>query len=90
MKKSILVLGRRDHAEAMRIAAGLTIFGHRVSLVFMDRPVADTEQNRAMAELLELSDIAPETSVPGQEGLPLLTADELGAHLRAADLVVNA
>jgi hypothetical protein len=89
VKKHVLVLARRDHGEAMRVAAGLTIFGHRVSLVFMDRPVADTEQNRAMAELLELSDIAPETTVPGQEGLPPLTAAELGERLRAADIVVN-
>lgn len=89
MKKRVLILGRRDHAEAMRVAAGLTIFGHRVSLVFMDRPVADTEENRAMAELLALSDIVPETTVPGQQGLTPLTARELGERLRLADVVVN-
>lgn len=89
MKKHVLVLARRDHAEAMRVAAGLTIFGHQVSLVFMDRPVADTAQNRAMAELLELSDIAPETTVAGQEGLTPLTAADLGERLCAADIVVN-
>ena len=37
-EKAILVLARRDHAEAMRVAAGLTIFGHRVGLVFMTEP----------------------------------------------------
>ena len=55
----ILVLGRRDHAEAMRVAAGLTIFGHGVDLVFVDRVVEETDENIAQAELLELSDIAP-------------------------------
>ena len=42
--KSILVLARRDHAEAMRVAAGLTIFGHQVGLVFMREAVAETEE----------------------------------------------
>ena len=56
-EKSILVLGRRDHTEAMRVAAGLTIFGHAVRLVFMTEPVAESDENAAQAELLELSDI---------------------------------
>lgn len=57
--RHILVLGQRDHAEAMRVAAGLTIFGHHVDLVFTDRVVEETDENIAQAELLELSDIAP-------------------------------
>ena len=48
-EKSILVLARRDHAEAMRVAAGLTIFGHQVGLVFMTAPVAETEETAANA-----------------------------------------
>jgi 1,4-alpha-glucan branching enzyme len=52
--KKIVLLGRRDQAEAMRVAAGLTIFGHEVRLVFMGREVADTADNREQAELLEL------------------------------------
>ena len=31
--RNLLVLGRRNHTEAMRVAAGLTIFGHKVRLV---------------------------------------------------------
>ena len=45
--RSVLLLGRRDHAEAMRVAAGLTIFGHRVRLVMMGEPVADSAENAA-------------------------------------------
>lgn len=66
-KRQLLVLGRRNHAEAMRVAAGLTIFGHRVRLVFMTSPVAETAENAEQAELLELSDIVPETTVAGTE-----------------------
>jgi len=88
--KQILVLGRRDHTEAMRVAAGLTIFGHDVRLVFMTEPVADTEANAAQAELLELSDIAPETTVEEMaEDLPFLDATALGEAIAKADRVVN-
>jgi hypothetical protein len=88
-KRNLLVLARRDHAEAMRVAAGLTIFGHRVRLVFMDRPVAETPENAAMAELLALSEITPETTVTAQADLTLLDAATLGAALAEADAVIN-
>ena len=84
------MLARRDHAEAMRVAAGLTIFGHAVSLVFMDRPVADTAENAANAELLELTGIEPQTTVAEMaEDLPLLDAAGLAAALADADAVLS-
>lgn len=86
-EKSIVLLGRRDHTEAMRVAAGLTIFGHRVRLVLMDREVEDTPENRAQAELLELSDIEPETTVAGTD-LPHLSAGALAELMADADAVV--
>ncbi|MFA7428687.1 MAG: hypothetical protein WCZ23_00870 [Rhodospirillaceae bacterium] len=89
-EKDILVLGRRDHTEAMRVAAGLTIFGHRVRLVFMTGPVAETEANAEQAELLELSEVEPETTVPAMaDMLPLLDTVGLAAALKAADHVVS-
>jgi hypothetical protein len=88
--KNILVMARRDHTEAMRVAAGLTIFGHAVRLVFMTEPVAETEANAEQAELLELSDIVPETTVAEMGGeLALLDGDALGAAIVAADRVLN-
>ncbi len=88
--KKILVLGRRDHTEAMRVAAGLTIFGHEVRLVFMTGPVADSDENAAQAELLELSDIVPETTVAEMgDDLALLDAAALAAAIADADRVVS-
>jgi len=88
--KNILVLGRRDHTEAMRVAAGLTIFGHEVRLVFMTEPVADTEANAEQAELLELSDIEPETTVAEMaDDVPFLDAAALGEAITKADRVVT-
>jgi hypothetical protein len=89
-EKKLLVLARRDHAEAMRVAAGLTIFGHAVSLVFMDRPVEESAENAANAELLELSGIAPQTTVGAMaDDLPVLDADGLAAALAGADAVLS-
>ena len=89
-RKSILVLARRDHGEAMRVAAGLTIFGHAVRLVFMAAPVAETEANAELAELLQISEITPETTVPEMANdLALLDAAALGAAIAASDRVIS-
>ena len=89
-EKKLLVLARRDHAEAMRVAAGLTIFGHAVSLVFMDRPVEESAENAANAELLELTGIEPQTTVAAMaDDLPLLDAAGLADAITAADAVLS-
>jgi hypothetical protein len=86
--KTILLLGRRDHTEAMRVAAGLTIFGHRVRLVFMNTSVADTPENAEQFELLELADISPETTV-AEEQLPWLDTAALAEAMLEADCVMS-
>lgn len=89
-EKGILVLARRDHGEAMRVAAGLTIFGHRVGLVFMSGPVAETAENAANAELLEMTGIAPQTTVAAMaDELPLLDAPALATAMADADIVLS-
>ncbi len=87
MKKSIVLLGRADHAEAMRVAAGLTISGHKVRLVFMTGPVEESTENEKQAELLELSEIEPETTVAGQE-IPHLDVAALSMAMLEADAVI--
>ncbi|MFO1299113.1 MAG: hypothetical protein U1F17_01735 [Burkholderiaceae bacterium] len=89
-EKNLLVLARRDHAEAMRVAAGLTIFGHRVSLVFMTGPVEETPENAANAELLELTGIEPQTCVAAMaDELPLLDAAGLARAIASSDAVLS-
>ena len=86
--KQLLVLGRRNHTEAMRVAAGLTIFGHQVRLVFMAGPVEENEENAEQAELLELSDIVPETTVAGTE-LDQVEPAELAMAMVESEAVIN-
>lgn len=89
-QKSIILLARRDHAEAMRVAAGLTIYGHEVRLVFMDRPVSDEDAQSEQAELLELCEIEPETTVEEMSGvLKYLSPAELASALSESDTVLN-
>lgn len=88
MQKRMLVLGRRDHTEAMRVAAGLTIFGHKVRLVFMTGPVAETAENLEQAETLELCDIEPETTVAGED-LRHLDSHMLALALIESDAVIS-
>ena len=89
-QKKILVLARRDHREAMRVSAGLTIFGHEVRLVFMSHPVTEEIGTSEQAELLELSGIEPETTLAEMaELLPLLGPDALAEAIVQAEQVVN-
>ena len=44
-EKKIQVLARNDHNEAMSVAGGLTIFGHSVEIVFVNRPIEETPAN---------------------------------------------
>ncbi len=85
--KSILILGRRDPTEAMRVAAGLTIFNHTLNVVFLV-PVPDSPENTEMAELLEFSDVEAKTTVPDQS-LPHIGTDALAAAVLSADEVIN-
>lgn len=89
MPKTVLVLARRDHTEAMRVAAGITIMNHAVRLVFMTEPVADTAANAEQAETLELAGVEAETTVAAMaDQLPLLDAGALAAAIAAADHVL--
>jgi hypothetical protein len=89
-KKRILVLGRRDHTEAMRVAAGLTVAGHDIRLIFMNKAVEETAENELQAELLDLSDIVPETTVPTMANdLNFLNAKDLANAISNSDSIIN-
>jgi len=86
--KNLLVLARRDHAEGMRVAAGLTIAGHDVKLVFMDRVVEDSEENAEQVETLELCDIEPVTTVANDD-IPEIDDAKLSMWMLEADSVIS-
>jgi len=88
--RKITVLGRKNHAEAMRVAAGLTIYGHEVRLIIMNEKVAENDENSKMAELLELAEIVPETTVSEMDDdLKYLDSIELSKVLIESEQIIN-
>jgi len=85
--RTITVLARRDVLEAMRVAAGITIFGHQVNLVLM-RELPKGSATQEQLELLELADIEPTTTLADQS-LPQLATDALCQVLTNADVVLS-
>lgn len=89
-EKNILVLSRRDPQEAMRVAAGLTIFGHGVRLVFMGEALSEDDMQCENAELLDLAGIEPETTNTAMaELLDLLEPAALADAITASDGVIS-
>ena len=87
-EKKILVLARNDHTEAMRVAGGLTIFGHSVEIVFVDRPIDETPENLEQAELLEITEIEP-VSLVSDPNMETINQAEFASRLLRADHVYS-
>ena len=88
--RKITVLGRDNHSEAIRVAAGLTIYGHEVRIVFMNEPVSETEENTKQSELLELADIIPETTISEMaDDFPFLDSAALAQVIDESDHIIN-
>ena len=88
--RKITVLGRDNHSEAMRVAAGLTIYGHEVRIVFMNEPVSETEENTKQSELLELADIIPETTISEMaDDFLFLDSAALAQVIDESDHIIN-
>ena len=90
IEKNVLVLAKNDNKEAMRVAAGLTISGHRIELVFVGPILSPDELDGEKLELLELSDIYPLTTNMDMKNLfPILSDDKLADKIINSDVVIN-
>ena len=87
MNKEICVLGRRDITEAMRVASGLTILGHRVKLIFCSI-VPGNETTKEQVELLELAEIEPLSAVEGND-MEVLSPDAISHLIQASDGILS-
>lgn len=82
--KKILVMARDDAEEAMRVAAGLTIFGHEVCFLFADE-FEVTPRFEENAELLELADVDEITTLVPFAECDQVSADQAAMFLAEAD-----
>ena len=86
--KSVLVVARRDPLEAMRVAAGITVFGHRAELVFAHGPLEVVPAVEEIAELLDLAEISPR-SLHDDDEVPGISDDDFHALVESVDFVIN-
>ena len=87
-EKTVVVIARRDPVEAMRVAAGITVFGHHVSLVFAHGLLELSPEVRESAELIELADVTP-FSLCNDPEIPDLPAHLFAGLLEKSDAVIN-
>ncbi len=87
-EKTVVVIARRDPVEAMRVAAGITVFGHHVSLVFAHGLLELSPEVVEGAELLELAEVAPFSLFDDPE-VPDLPAHSFAGLLEKSDAVIN-
>ena len=86
--KNILVIAISDHVEAMRVASGLTIYGHEVQLVFADRCLEESDETIAQAETLDLADITP-VSLLDDPLMERINQDEFRALTESANHILS-
>ena len=87
-EREIVVIARSDPAEAMRVASGVTIFGHKVSLIFAHGPLQLTPLVIECAELLSYTDVEPVSLFDDPE-VPKIEAAGLEEILNQAEVVIN-
>ena len=85
--KNILVVATEDPLEAMRVAAGLTIFGHEVTFLF-SLSVEVSEAFRKAAELLELAEVDKIYSLEPFEECEVADARRVENLWRESDLAL--
>ena len=78
------MMARDDAEEAMRVAAGLTIFGQEVRFLFADE-FEVTPRFEENAELLELADVDEITTLAPFAECDQVSADQAAMFLAEAD-----
>jgi len=86
-EKKVAMLVRRNQPEALRVAGGLTLTDHEVSVYVLDRPLADSEAVQEQLEVLDFADIEPVPAYPGGEGG--VSPEQLASRLAGCDLVLS-
>jgi hypothetical protein len=85
--KHILVVATSDPLEAMRVAAGLTIFGHQVSFLF-SRVIEVSKEVEQAVELMELAEIDQIFAMEEFEDCVVLRGLDVAHLWKSADLAM--
>ncbi len=88
MQKNIAVLTRDRQDEAIRMSAGLILADDAIQLFVLDRKLEPTEANTMNVELLKDMDQKVYTNFPGNEGMELLSNEQIAAKLLECDNIL--
>lgn len=86
-QKHILVVATADPLEAMRVAAGLTIFGHQVSFLF-SRSIEIDEEVEKGVELMALAEIDQIFAMEEFEDCAVVHGSDIAQLWKRADLAM--
>lgn len=88
MQKNIAILTRDRQDEAIRMSAGMILADDAVQLFVLDRKLEPTEANTMNVELLKDMDQKVYTNFPGNDGMELLTNEQIAAKLLECDNII--
>ena len=88
MQKNIAILTRDRQDEAIRMSAGMILADDAVHLFVLDRKLDPTEANTMNVELLKDMDQKVYTNFAGNDGMELLTNEQIAAKLLECDNIL--
>jgi hypothetical protein len=88
MQKNIAILTRDRQDEAIRMSAGMILADDAVHLFVLDRKLDPTEANTMNVELLKDMDQKVYTNFAGNDGMELLSNEQIAAKLLECDNIL--
>jgi hypothetical protein len=88
MQKKIAIVVRDRQDEALRMAVGAILADDTIEVYVLDRKVAESEDNTMNLEMMEELDFKICTNFQGNEGMQLLSNEEIARNLLEYDHVV--
>ena len=88
MKKRIAVIVRDRQSEALRMGIGLTILDDEIDIFVLDRKLEQSEAVRSNLEMMRELGMKVYTNTRENEGLELVSLDEVAERLLHYDHVL--
>lgn len=88
LQKTVVVLARYDVVEAMRVAAGISIFDHKVNVILTHGQLQINDDVIENAELLEMSEVDV-YSLSDDPEVPRIEFDKFGSLVKEAHFVLT-
>jgi len=88
MAKKITVLVGERQDEALRVGIGLTLADDAVEVIVLDRKVASNDANDLNIETMQDMDVPVLSNFSGNEGMTIISNQDIAAKLLESDHAV--